>query len=148
MCRTLLTTWSGWDGLQFIPDILKNKKAMKNIVNTIANITTYLKMINTDLFGQWDFAAPSSGNWEEFPFPGGLTWDLTATRMAFARMRDLLHSACAGADQQVRAALVGTKNGGWLQDKIRLDRVMSKGIRPVLNKEVRPVPDRFRCEGT
>ncbi len=26
--------------------------------------------------------------------------------------------------------------------------VMSKGIRPVLNKEVRPVPDRFRCEGT
>ncbi|HEY9730570.1 MAG TPA: hypothetical protein V6C89_01575 [Drouetiella sp.] len=126
MCRSFLASWRRSKDRQFTAAMLKRKGAVKSIVTTIVNLAAYLRAINTDTYGQWDFGAPSSGNWEEFPFPGGLTWDLTATRMAFSSLRELLYGDCPNADDEVRAAIISSKHGDWLKDKDHLDRLIAR----------------------
>lgn len=125
MCRAFLSRWNHTGERQFTSAMLRKKGAVKTIITTIVNLATYLRAINTDNFGQWDFSAPSSGNWEEFPFPGGLTWDLTATRMAFSSLRELLYGDCIAADDDVRAAIVSSKHGEWLKDRGLLNRFIA-----------------------
>ncbi len=54
------------------------------VLDAIASLTAYLIAI--------DYAsAPSAGNWEETPFPGGLTWDTAAACKALHTVRSLLY---------------------------------------------------------
>ncbi len=126
MCRAFLARWNHTGDRQFTGAMLRKKGSVKSITTTIVNLASYLRAINTDNYGQWDFAAPSSGNWEEFPFPGGLTWDLTATRMAFSSLRELLYGDCIAADDDVRAAILSAKHGEWLKDRDFLNRLIAR----------------------
>ncbi len=80
------------------------------IGTTIANLASYLKAINTNKSGNFDFGAPSAGPWEEIPFPEGLTWDTEAIRSAFASVLALVQ------DQRhslLTEFMISAENGRW-----------------------------------
>jgi hypothetical protein len=60
------------------------------IATTIVMVASYLKAINTNEAGEFDFNAPSAGPWEEIPFPLGLTWDTEAIRSGFESLQTLM----------------------------------------------------------
>lgn len=84
-------------------------------LRALANLAAYFRAIDYP-------TAPSAGNWEETPFPGGLTWDTEAIRSALADLRALLK-----ARPEVRARLLAVRHGAWLADGPALDRLIAAG---------------------
>ncbi len=82
------TVYAQEESFGFSANQLKNN--LQLIGTTIANLASYLKAINTDKSGNFDFCAPSAGPWEEIPFPEGLTWDTEAIRSGFASLLALI----------------------------------------------------------
>lgn len=83
------------------------------IANTIVMVASYLKAINTNETGEFDFNAPSAGPWEEIPFPLGLTWDTEAIRSGFESLQTLLSLTSAKADA-ILSSISQNKYGQWL----------------------------------
>lgn len=95
------------------------------LVNAIVSLAAYLKAVNTDpRTGDFDFQAPSSGNWEEVPFAGGLTWDTEAARAAFESLRQLLFGGSGQKEVALRLKVRRHKWGQWLADRSVLDRLI------------------------
>jgi hypothetical protein len=107
------------------------------IAQTIVCLASYLKSINTDKNGRFDFAAPSAGPWEEIPFPEGLTWDTEAMRSGFESLRDLLfnidydESVTLG---QLRRQIVSHQFGQWLDSQIIIDQLIKQARGMIIDR--------------
>lgn len=91
------------------------------VLDAIASLTAYLIAI--------DYAsAPSAGNWEETPFPGGLTWDTAAACRALHTVRALLYlknyDDIEGM-KSVRAELLGHEYKDYLTGEKLTDAISS-----------------------
>jgi len=109
------------------------------IAQTIVCLASYLKSINTDKDGRFDFNAPSAGPWEEIPFPEGLTWDTEAMRSGFASLRDLLfnsaydgHASIEHIRQKIRADENGY--GHWLKDSKDIDYLLKQARGKIIDR--------------
>ncbi|MBQ7568858.1 hypothetical protein IJT17_08645, partial [bacterium] len=92
-------------------------------LQAIANLAAYLMSI--------DYAtAPSAGNWEETPFPGGLTWDTQAIRAALVDLNDLLYDrhydSCAEICQ-FRERFSGMRHADIATDRVGLIKAIDAG---------------------
>ncbi len=92
-------------------------------IQTIANLAAYFMRI--------DYAtAPSAGNWEETPFPGGLTWDAQAIKAGLQDLYDLLYDSrydgCASVCR-FRERLRAARHGGIASDRVSLARAIAAG---------------------
>jgi hypothetical protein len=83
------------------------------LATTIVMVASYLKAINTNEAGEFDFNAPSAGPWEEIPFPLGLTWDTEAIRSGFESLQTLLSLSNEKIDS-ILAHISQNKHGDWL----------------------------------
>ncbi|NMA27926.1 MAG: hypothetical protein GX934_09200 [Burkholderiales bacterium] len=97
------------------------------ILKTIANLTAYFVALDYP-------SAPSAGNWEETPFPGGLTWDTEAIRSGLALVRDFMANPAYDANPEVvrvRQRLLEQPHGALLGRTAELDRWIEAGSRRV-----------------
>lgn len=94
-------------------DALRAGELEPRVLQALANLAGYFRAIDYP-------SAPSAGNWEETPFPGGLTWDTEAIRSAYAALRDLLRERPDVRDRLVAKA-------SWLADGAELDRLIAAG---------------------
>ncbi len=83
------------------------------LATTIVMVASYLKAINTNEAGEFDFNAPSAGPWEEIPFPLGLTWDTEAIRSGFESLQTLMSLSNEKIDS-ILAHISQNKHGDWL----------------------------------
>ena len=97
-----------------------------NVINAIANLTAYFVAI--------DYAsAPSAGNWEETPFPGGLTWDTAAACKALHTVRALLYLKNYDNNdgiKSIRSALFAHQYKDYLTGE-KLTDAISKGFKRI-----------------
>lgn len=97
------------------------------ILKAIANLTAYFVALDYP-------SAPSAGNWEETPFPGGLTWDTEAIRSGLASVRDFMANPAYDANPEVvrvRRRLREQPHGALLGRTAELDRWIEAGSRRV-----------------
>ncbi len=134
LCTAMWHTLDGrTDKVFFREGFLSDRETRGLLVETIAGLAAYLKAVNTNpVTGEFDFSAPSSGNWEETPFPGGLTWDTEAARNAFVSLKRLMFGKLRSSNLDVRQEIAAAKYGGWLQEKETLDRFIRAGRRKVV----------------
>lgn len=119
----------------FSAELLCDPQIRRSIVQTIASLAAYLKAVNTNpVTGEFDFSAPSAGNWEEAPFPGGLTWDSESARAAFVSLKRLLYGRIKSDKLHIRQEIAATKYGAWLQNRETLDRVIRAARRKVISR--------------
>jgi len=79
-------------------------------------------------------SAPSAGNWEETPFPGGLTWDTEAIRSGLAAVRDFMANPAYDSNPEVvrvRRRLRQQPHGAILGRPSELDQWIEAGSRRV-----------------
>ncbi len=135
ICDTVVSGVAGKQEWGFSDDQLRQHGV--KIAQTVVCLATYLKSINTDSNGHFDFAAPSAGPWEEIPFPEGLTWDTEATRSAFESLRALLFdddSVAGGSLGYLRGLMVGHKFGQWLKRPQILDNLVKQARGKVIDR--------------
>ncbi len=98
-------------------------------LQTIVSLTAYLAAIDYP-------TAPSAGNWEETPFPGGLTWDTQIINDAMLNVVDLMtnpdYSDNPGI-QKLRNDLQAQKHGAFLADTQKLQELIKRGQERVRN---------------
>ncbi|MBS1994284.1 MAG: hypothetical protein JSS86_19435 [Cyanobacteria bacterium SZAS LIN-2] len=107
------------------------------IAQTIVCLASYLKSINTDKNGRFDFAAPSAGPWEEIPFPEGLTWDTEAIRSGFEALKDLLFNPAYTSNPSivaVREKILAHQYGDWLKDTRVLDQLLRQARGKIIDR--------------
>lgn len=112
-------------------DELEPEAELFLILDTIANLASYLKSINTNpKNGQFDFDAPSAGAWEEIPFAGGLTSDTEAMRAGFAALQELIQVA----PEKLRDRLVNSRFGAWLSDAAQLKALIDAAHLKIMDR--------------
>ncbi len=95
----------------------------EDMLQAIANLGAYFVSI-----GYYD--APSAGNWEETPFPGGLTWDSAVICLALNQLDELLYSDKYADNQAIleaRRRILAAKHGEVLRDRQRLSKAIADG---------------------
>ncbi|MDO5296631.1 MAG: hypothetical protein Q4F00_08370 [bacterium] len=96
-------------------------------VQAIANLAAYFISI--------DYAtAPSAGNWEETPFPGGLTWDAQAIKAGLQELNDLLydrHYDDCNCVVSFRERLRSSRHGQIAADRTKLAQAIASGEKRV-----------------
>ena len=93
------------------------------LLKSVANLAAYLVALDYP-------SAPSAGNWEETPFPGGLTWDTEAIRAGLASLRDFMANPAYDAYPEVvevRKRLLAQPHGDLLGRTADLDRAIAAG---------------------
>ncbi|MBU6452287.1 MAG: hypothetical protein KGS72_10940 [Cyanobacteria bacterium REEB67] len=111
------------------------KEHGQKIAETVVCLASYLKSINTDQNGRFDFGAPSAGAWEEIPFPEGLTWDTEAIRSGFESLRNLLFSATRCAPlSEIISHIRGHRYADWLQQPQTLDYLIKQARGKVIDR--------------
>ncbi len=113
ICDTVIASSSAADYGFSESEITENSQL---IATTIVMLASYLKAINTNDAGEFDFNAPSAGPWEEIPFPLGLTWDTEAIRSGFESLQTLLTLPSKEIDAVV-IAINKHKHGDWLNQQ-------------------------------
>lgn len=122
------------DRVYFSQGVLADAENRRLIVETIAALAAYLKAVNTNpATGEFDFGAPSAGNWEETPFPGGLTWDCEAARSAFVSLKRLMFGKLS-TGHHIRDEIAATRYGAWLQNKDTLIELSQAARRKVISR--------------
>jgi hypothetical protein len=107
----------------------------EKIAETIVCLASYLKAINTDKEGRFDFGAPSAGAWEEIPFPEGLTWDTEAIRSGFESLRNLLFAMPQSASHsKIISAICAHRYGDWLRDRKTIDYLIKQARGKVIDR--------------
>lgn len=100
------------------------KKPAPEMLQAITNLTAYLEAIDYS-------SAPSAGNWEETPFPGGLTWDTQAINEAMMEVIDLMYNSDYDSNQAlsaVRRQLKAQKHGDIFNHPERLEAALQRGL--------------------
>lgn len=110
ICDTVIASSNGEDYGFSDEDISSNSEL---IATTIVMVASYLKAINTNEAGEFDFNAPSAGPWEEIPFPLGLTWDTEAIRSGFESLQTLMTLSNTKVDA-ILSKISQNKHGDWL----------------------------------
>jgi hypothetical protein len=110
ICDTVIAAANGEDYGFSEKEIADNSEL---IATTIVMVASYLKAINTNEAGEFDFNAPSAGPWEEIPFPLGLTWDTEAIRSGFESLQTLMALTSAKADA-ILSNISQNKYAEWL----------------------------------
>ncbi|MCK5644708.1 MAG: hypothetical protein KAJ19_28170, partial [Gammaproteobacteria bacterium] len=99
------------------------KEVEKPTIKAISSLAGFFKAIDYP-------TAPSVGNWEEFPFPGGLTSDTEMIRSSFESLHDLMYNPSYDKNPiiaSVRERLVKTEYGSFLSDEKELKRLVKIG---------------------
>lgn len=94
------------------------------VLQAIANLTSYLVAIHYP-------DAPSAGNWEETPFPGGLTWDTQICNEALLVVQDFMFNPRYDSDptiSQLRRELGSLKHGEIFQDRVAIAQTLAQGM--------------------
>ncbi len=97
------------------------------VLRSVANLAAYFVALDYP-------SAPSAGNWEETPFPGGLTWDTEAIRGGLAAVRDFMANPAYDGNPEVvrvRRRLLAMPHGSLLGRTAELDRWIAAGSRRV-----------------
>ncbi len=97
------------------------------VLQAVANLSAYFVALDYP-------SAPSAGNWEETPFPGGLTWDTEAIRNGLALVRDFMANPAYDSNPEVvrvRTRLLAQPHGAILGRTAELDRWIEAGSRRV-----------------
>lgn len=110
ICDTVVAAANGEDCGFSETEIADNSEL---IAKTIVMVASYLKAINTNASGEFDFNAPSAGPWEEIPFPLGLTWDTEAIRSGFESLQTVMALTSAKTDA-ILSKISQSKYGDWL----------------------------------
>lgn len=110
ICDTVVAAANGEDCGFSETEIADNSEL---IATTIVMVASYLKAINTNASGEFDFNAPSAGPWEEIPFPLGLTWDTEAIRSGFESLQTVMALTSAKTDA-ILSKISQSKYGDWL----------------------------------
>ncbi len=125
------TIYAQEESFGFSADQLQNNLPL--IGTTIANLASYLKAINTDKSGNFDFCAPSAGPWEEIPFVEGLTWDTEAMRSGFASLRTLLSDERNQALNNFIVA-AGKPQWQWIHDQKTLTNLIDAAHTKIMQR--------------
>lgn len=102
------------------------KDVNDRVIDAIACLTAYFVAIDYP-------TAPSAGNWEETPFPGGLTWDTAAACKALHTVRSLLYLKNYDDVEDmasIRAALLEHQYKDYLTGE-QLTDAISKGFKRI-----------------
>ena len=110
ICDTVIAAANGEDCGFSEKEMADNNEL---IATTIVMVASYLKAINTNQAGEFDFNAPSAGPWEEIPFPLGLTWDTEAIRSGFESLQTLMALTSTKTDA-ILSSISQNKYGEWL----------------------------------
>jgi hypothetical protein len=146
-CDTLVGGLREDCGWGFRESVLEHGSNQKLISETIADLANYIRAINIHpSTGKIDFNAPSCGNWEEVPFPEGLTWDIEAMRQGLVSFHRLMFGTSvdgAGGKsslQSVRRAIAGNKYAGWMSSERELLELIEAARQKVIDRIVRSEP--------
>ena len=93
------------------------------VLAAIANITAYLAAIDYP-------SAPSAGNWEEIPFPGGLTWDTAAINTSLTELYNFMYNSAYDklpGMQNIRHKLMSQKHGHIFKTRKTLEKLLERG---------------------
>ena len=96
-------------------------------LQAIVNLTAYFVSIDYS-------SAPSAGNWEEVPFPGGLTWDTQAINDALDEVLDIMYNKAYDSDKgivRLRQALRCQKHGDIFSRRQDIEKAFKRGIERV-----------------
>lgn len=97
------------------------------VLAAIANLTAYLAAIDYPY-------APSAGNWEEIPFPGGLTWDTAAINTSLTELYNFMYNHAydklPGMDN-IRHRLMAQKHGQVFKNRKSLEKLLERGKKRV-----------------
>ncbi len=108
------------------------------IVDAIASLAAYLSALNTDpRTGIPDFQACSAGNWEELPFPGGLTSDIESMRLGFEYLHYLLSDPELAGNAivaRIRRQLQLHKYGTFLQDLPQIEALVNTAAAKIIER--------------
>lgn len=116
------------------------------ITESIALLAGYIRAINTDpKTDEIDFNAPSCGNWEEVPFPGGLTWDIESMRQGLMSLYRLMFGPSPDGDKRsllelVRREIAYHKHSKWLANERELLRLIEAARLKVIDRIVHRDP--------
>ena len=93
----------------------------QTVVDSIANITRYLKEINYP-------QAPSCGAWEENTFQKSLTSDTAIINESMRKLNKLMFSATENKELiKFRERILNSENGDVFKDKTALDNLLKQG---------------------
>lgn len=97
-----------------------DRKSLSYFARAIASLVLYFQAIDYT-------SAPSAGNWEEIPLPGGLTWDIESVRQGLDAFKKLMFGGKGSAI--VRATIadieeVGLELAHWMPDKQVATRIL------------------------
>ncbi|MEW5822707.1 MAG: hypothetical protein AB1782_21110 [Cyanobacteriota bacterium] len=95
----------------------------QDVIDSIATVAKYLQAIDYPY-------APSAGNWEEIPLPGGLTWDTESIKEGFKSLNKLLHSKKYDNNPEIKAVrnrLLQTKHSDLLSNSLQLESLVKAG---------------------
>lgn len=96
-------------------------------LQAVVNLTAYFVSIDYS-------SAPSAGNWEEVPFPGGLTWDTQAINDALDEVLDIMYNKAYDSDKgivRLRQALRCQKHGDIFSRRQDIEKAFKRGIERV-----------------
>ncbi|MGM9999161.1 MAG: hypothetical protein ACI38Q_07200 [Candidatus Bruticola sp.] len=100
------------------------KDPSPQFLQAVTNLTAYLVSI--------DYAtAPSAGNWEEIPFPGGLTWDTQAINDAMGEVIDIMYNPAFDSNKDIvklRKALRCQKHGDIFSRRQDIEKAYKRGL--------------------
>ena len=93
------------------------------LLQAIVNLTAYFVSIDYS-------SAPSAGNWEEVPFPGGLTWDTQAINQALEKVLDIMYNQAYDSNKDIlrlRKALRCQKHGDIFSRRSDIEKALQAG---------------------
>jgi hypothetical protein len=138
LCDTVIAGVDKKQAWGISPDHLRAEHQRETLVATIANLANYLRAINTDpATGRPDFAAPTSGAWEQLPFAGGLTWDIEAMRAGLNSLANLLFANELEGNQDialVRRLIMQHPGCEWLRGRQQLDALIGCALDKVRSR--------------
>ena len=92
-------------------------------LQAVVNLTAYFVSIDYS-------SAPSAGNWEEVPFPGGLTWDTQAINDALDEVLDIMYNPAYNSNRgiaKLRKALRCQKHGDIFSRRQDIEEAFKRG---------------------
>ena len=143
-CDTLIAGLIDGSSWGFSGVFLQENSNNVLITDAIAHLASYIRSININpVTGEIDFNAPSCGNWEEIPFPGGLTWDIEAMRQGLVSFHRLMFGdfpetmGSASYLSGLRRQIASHKHAAWMSSEQALLALIEAARQKVIYRIVR-----------